>query len=80
MSDETKLQQAVLLLHTNLDGYYWIFGKGRSTPDEPLYALMIYEPGDEFPVMETENDDPLACVQNAIEAIEMPIDNHVKCH
>ncbi|MET3601850.1 hypothetical protein [Martelella mangrovi] len=80
MSDEAKLQQAVSLLHTNLDGYYWIFGKGRSTPAGPLYALMIYKLAGEFCVMETENDDPLACVQSAIDAIEMPIDNHVKCH
>jgi hypothetical protein len=54
------------LLPRRLD---WLFARGRTRPDEPLYGCQIKD-GDEI-VSQTEHDDPAQCATLAIEGLRV---------
>lgn len=54
------------LLPRRLD---WLFARGRTRPDEPLYGCQIKD-GDEI-VSQTEHDDPEQCATLAIEGLRV---------
>lgn len=54
-----KLADAINALDSAADGNYWHVSKGKTRPDEPLFAAAIYatrEPNDE-PLAIAEGDD-----------------------
>lgn len=44
--------------------FYWLMGKGRTRPDEPLYAIQLIDPESGVAIVETEAEE-LADVINA---------------
>lgn len=54
-------------------GKFWLLGKGRVRPNEPLYGLRVFEPGDPDRVIaESEHDDLLECVRAAPHPTQQP--------
>ena len=44
---------ALSLLPSDL---YWLIGKGRTRPDEPLYGVNLFNPGDEKAIVQAESE------------------------
>ena len=65
--DSGRFADAVAQIDLLLPGRVWLFGKGRSRPEEPLFGLNVYEPDDvDHPLVEVEGEDPVECVMQAV--------------
>lgn len=67
----SRLADAIAVLDSAANGNYWHVSKGKTRPDEPLFAAAVYasrEPNDE-PIAIAEGDD-LAEVVHAV-ALQM---------
>ena len=47
---------------------YWLIGKGKTRPDEPLYGVQLLEPGSLKIIAEAEHDDLTEAIAAAIRA------------
>ncbi|TIM24745.1 MAG: hypothetical protein E5Y74_00680 [Mesorhizobium sp.] len=64
-----KMADAIDLADRLFPGKHWLFGKGRITPEEPLFGFRVFEPGnEEAHIAEGEHDDPVECVWAAAAA------------
>lgn len=49
-------------------GKHWMFGKGKTRPDEPLFGFAVFHSGeDDDPYVCAEHDDPIECVFLAVD-------------
>lgn len=51
------------------DQLYWLLGKGRTRPTEPLYAVQIIDPDSGIAVSETEGENLVDTIRAAIEQL-----------
>lgn len=64
----SDLAEAFALAEKALPDRYWVFGKGKRSPDEPMYGFLVFDgkDDDEEPIAQGESD-------NAIEAVRLAI-------
>lgn len=88
MTDETRQSPAETVSHetgarlVNLehaiasipDHFYWLIGKGRTRPSEPLYAIQLVDPESGIAVIETEGENLIDTIQAAIKQSQRPED------
>lgn len=68
-----QLADAIDLANRLFPGKFWMFGKGKIRPGEPLYGFRVFEPGDTDSVIaEGEHDDPYEAVMRAIDTAGKP--------
>ena len=48
------------------DKLYWLLGKGRTRPDEPIYGAQAFRPGNDVTVGEAETDTSAAAALCAV--------------
>jgi len=61
------LAQAFAEAEKALPGHFWVFGKGKTRPDEPLFGFAVYDmPDGDNLVASGESDDPVEAVRLAI--------------
>lgn len=48
---------------------YWLIGKGRTRPDEPLYAVQLLDPVTHAVVAEAEAERLRFAIEIAVEAV-----------
>lgn len=66
-----SLAEAFVTAEKAFPGHYWMFGKGRTRPDEPLFGFAVFDKSDgDAPVAVGEHDDPVEAVNRALADIE----------
>jgi hypothetical protein len=58
------------------DHLYWLIGKGRNRPTEPLFAVQLIDPESGIAIVEKEAETLGAAIAAAIEALP---DGHAVC-
>jgi len=61
-----SIMQAIAAIPNNL---YWLIGKGRTRPSEPLYGIQILDPESNVAIAEGEADDVAGAVTNALKKL-----------
>lgn len=51
------------------DRVYWLIGKGRTRPTEPLYAIQLIDPESGVAIIETEGEDLAETIGAAVEKL-----------
>lgn len=51
------------------DQFYWLMGKGRTRPSEPLYAVQLIDAESGVAVVETEGEDLAGTIRAAVELL-----------
>lgn len=45
-------------------GFYWSFGPGKLSEDEPMWGVVVFDPTNpETVVAQAEDEDPMECVK-----------------
>lgn len=66
-----RLAEAFAAAEKAYPDHYWMFGKGRMGPGEPLYGFLVFETADaDEPIACGEHDDPVEAVNRALADIE----------
>ena len=67
----TRLAEAFAAAEKAFPNHYWMFGKGKTRPDEPLFGFALFDKHDaDEPVACGEDDDPVEAVNRALANIE----------
>lgn len=53
------------------DRVYWLIGKGRTRPTEPLYAIQLIDPESGVAIVETEGEDLAETISASVEKLSM---------
>lgn len=67
VTDDTNTMAS---LFERLEPHYWLFGKGRTRPTEPLYGIQVLDAATNAVLAEAEHDDPKECIALAIAALK----------
>ncbi|WP_202306484.1 hypothetical protein [Mesorhizobium sp. L-8-10] len=72
ISDPTaKLAEALATAEKVFPNHYWMLGKGKTRPDEPLFGFALFDKRDaEEPIACGEHDDPVEAVKRAVADIK----------
>lgn len=64
-----RMAEAFAMAERVFPGKPWVFAKGRTRPEEPLFGFAVFEhPDDEHPLSQAEDEDPVRCVMLALNA------------
>lgn len=67
----SDLAEAFTAAERAYPGHYWMFSKGKTRPDEPLFGFAVFNKADaDEPVACGEHDDPVEAVNRALANIE----------
>lgn len=72
MADQSaRLAEAFAAAEKAFPDHYWMFGKGKTRPDEPLFGFALFDKHDATePVACGEHEDPVEAVNRALAGID----------